>query len=71
MTSTSLRDYFVRRVEIYCAANGISEDRLGRLACGGDHHAVPNLRRGRATLRRLEQIEAFLQAKFVPAEKGA
>jgi hypothetical protein len=59
-TSTSLRDAFVGRIEAYCKRKGLSEDKLSRLACGGDHHALKNLRKGRATLRRLEQINMYI-----------
>jgi hypothetical protein len=61
-TSTNVRDDFVVRIESYCRAHGISEDKFGKVFCNGDHHAVPWLRRGRATLKRLEQIDAVLRA---------
>jgi hypothetical protein len=71
VTSTSLRTAFLNRISAYCKRHGISEDRLGRLACGGDHHAIPNLRRGRATLKRLEQINVFISGGRANADQEA
>jgi hypothetical protein len=64
-TPATLREAFVHQVEAFCAAKQISEDKFGRLACR-DHHAIPFLRRGRATLKRLEQINALLRAGVIP-----
>jgi hypothetical protein len=68
--ATNVRDDYVARISAFCKREGISEDKFGKLYCNGDHHAIPWLRKGRATLKRLEAINAVLRASE-NAEKQA
>ena len=58
----SLREAILATIDDFCRDTGMSQDRLARLAVG-DHHFVPSLRRGAATLKRLEKLDAFMRAE--------
>ncbi len=54
-----LRDVIIKACEEHCQRAGYGIGVLG-LRAVQDHHAVPNIRRGKASLKRCERILIFI-----------